>query len=225
MAELREICTEEGVAPLFVTGNHDPYADGPHYLDLLSKRVFVTHGDLLYQKISPWSRELEISRDALEKVFADFANADLADLDTRLDLMLRARLALKAVAPPVHGGPLGKLWTIFGEAWPPRRPIEILRVWLTAHRDAERVRSLYRPEASAMVYGHTHRPGLWIRNRALYINTGGFLTFSRALVVEIQRNSIQVFRVVRKSDWFCIGDAAAGEFRLAPPAARAHAAG
>lgn len=206
---LRDIVSDFGAEATYVTGNHDPDIGGPHYLDLPGG-VFVTHGDILYKNISPWSRELEVSRVPLSKVMAKYADADLSDLDARAAFMAEARLAIEAVAPEVKPGAWGKLLTILQEAWPPRRPVAILRVWATSHRLAHRLREQFRPDSRFILYGHTHRPGIWRRGDAAAINTGGFLTMARAQVVEISAGELRVLRVVAKG----------GEFRLGEEAAR-----
>ena len=46
-----------------LTGNHDPDVSPHHTLDLADGRVFVTHGDILFDSIVPWSRDAaEIGR-------------------------------------------------------------------------------------------------------------------------------------------------------------------
>ncbi len=46
-----------------------------------------------------------------------------------------------------------------------------------------------------MLFGHTHRGGLWRRDGRLLVNTGGFVTFAWPLIAELDKGTVSVFRV------------------------------
>ncbi len=58
-ALMREACEGAGAHPIFINGNHDPILSDLSHVDLVDGSVLVTHGDLLFHDISPWSHEAE----------------------------------------------------------------------------------------------------------------------------------------------------------------------
>ena len=41
-----------------ITGNHDPDLSSTHWAEFSEGSVFVTHGDILFDSIVPWSKDL-----------------------------------------------------------------------------------------------------------------------------------------------------------------------
>ena len=55
---------------IVVTGNHDPDVSAIHHLELLGGLVFITHGEVLFDDLVPWSRELPQIRDLFRRELA-----------------------------------------------------------------------------------------------------------------------------------------------------------
>ncbi|MFM9030676.1 MAG: metallophosphoesterase, partial [Opitutaceae bacterium] len=56
-AEVESFVREQAPAATFITGNHDADISDRHHLELAQGRVFVTHGDILFDNLVPWSRD------------------------------------------------------------------------------------------------------------------------------------------------------------------------
>ena len=114
---------------IFVTGNHDPAISEVHELLLADGRVWVTHGDICFDDLTPWSRNqpelvalvrAELAREPagdyraipVRLRVARTVAGQLEEKVDRLDRSLRARLLW--------------LWHTF---LPPRQPIAMLRAW------------------------------------------------------------------------------------------------
>src|SRR5260370_12944576 len=55
-ADLARICHQAGRKAFFVNGNHDPTVSNTNHLDLERGAILVTHGDILFLDLAPWSR-------------------------------------------------------------------------------------------------------------------------------------------------------------------------
>lgn len=193
---LRDLCAREGAGCLFIRGNHDPQAGDHQWLDLCGGEVWVTHGDVLYDDISPWSHELMRGnlRRQLKQRLADENDRIGDDLAARMQLTQWAREQLKAQPPRIHPGLRGRIYTVMAECWPPMRPFQILRVWTRSHLHADAVRQRFRPDARVVIHGHTHFPSVRRSNGVTVVNTGSFHTLSRPWVADIQGREMKVLR-------------------------------
>ena len=57
LGDLRRLCADLEITPVFLPGNHDPGWEGSGWIGLGGDRVVVTHGDSVMWGGSPWSRE------------------------------------------------------------------------------------------------------------------------------------------------------------------------
>ena len=203
-SRLEELCGELGVNPVFMTGNHDPEISGNHFFDLCGGKVFLTHGDLLYEDVSPWSKLIAEMREVLERIRSEYPPDYLNDLELSLEVAKRVSAETR-VRRAVRAGSFRKLRTILAEAWPPQRPAIIIKTWLCSHYRGHEVRNRFRPDADFIVYGHTHRALLHEYQGKHVINTGAFMPLSRAMMVEIQGGEMSVNEVCRRAGNFCIG--------------------
>jgi len=202
--QLEQLCDELGVEPVFLTGNHDPEVSGTHYLDLCRGKVFLTHGDILYEDVSPWSKLIGEMRELLERIRCEYPLDYLDDLDLSLEVAKRIALETRA-RPAISDGRMRKLRTLLAEAWPPHRPVMILKTWLRSHYLGHSVRNRFRPGADFIIYGHTHRALIHKQEDKYVINTGAFMPLSRAMLVEISAGTVSVNDVCRRSGQFCVG--------------------
>lgn len=194
LGELRELCRAEGAATVFLGGNHDPTAWPLEWLDLLEGRVAATHGDVWLRWISPWSVHLREFRPALEAIYAAERPLQDLDLESRLALLRRCRLAL----PPSETRQRSQSrWDqaafLCRELWPPRRPWEVLKAYGQLPGLAGGFAAAHRPRSRVLLFGHTHRARAWRRGGRLLINTGAFVTFARPVMVTIQRGHLEAW--------------------------------
>ena len=195
-SKLQQTCAEAAVKAIFVTGNHDASISEVHHVDLASGTVLVTHGDILFHGLSPWSQEAARLQEAHTQELAALGNP------TQLELRLQA--AKRSVRAIEHFGPKlrisGNRFTGFlHELWPPWRPFQIFGCWAVTPHRAHALATDHRPEARYVIIGHTHFSGIWRRKNRVVINTGAFLPYSRPLavdVIEAADGSVEV--VVRK---------------------------
>ena len=57
LAEVRRFFADESPPADLLTGNHDNDISETHALELAGGRVFITHGDVLFEDIVPWGRD------------------------------------------------------------------------------------------------------------------------------------------------------------------------
>ncbi|MCH2060169.1 MAG: metallophosphoesterase [Verrucomicrobiales bacterium] len=201
-AELEQLCAKIGTEPVFLTGNHDPEVSGTHYLDLCTGKVFLTHGDILYEDVSPWSKLIAEMREVLGRIRSEYPPDYRDDLELSLEVAKRISAETR-VRPAIRDGRLRKLRTLLAEAWPPHRPAKIIKTWLRSHYLGHALRNRFRPGADFIIYGHTHRAMVHEHDDKHVINTGAFMPLSRAMVVEIKGGEISAHDVGRKSGHFC----------------------
>lgn len=200
-------CRAERAEPIFVNGNHDPVISSASHLDLANGAVLVTHGDFLFHDISPWSKDARIIRDAHNKALAELGADALVDFEKRLSAQKRAALAIELHDSNLPHGPLAQVMTFVREAWPPWRPLQIIKVWLQTPGKAVELARVFRPEARFVVIGHTHFGGLWKRGRRVIINTGSFIPIAGRRLVDLERDTLTVKKLRRdRAGDFVVGD-------------------
>jgi predicted phosphodiesterase len=200
-----------------LTGNHDPDISALHHLTLADGQIFVTHGDVIFDNIVPWGR------DAAH--ISSLIATELARLDSTARTDLAARLAIwRSVAaqiPQRHQSEANRLKYLLHFAadtvWPPLRIFRVLAAWRNAPRlSAELARQHY-PQASFILTGHTHRPGIWHQpNGVTVVNTGAFCPPSGGYTVDLHSTNILIRRIEYRHDEFHAG-APLAEFSLAAP--------
>jgi len=201
---LRQLCVASGANPVFLTGNHDPALTDLHHLELADGAVFVTHGDILFQGISPWSIEAAALREAHRQATETLAPS--ADLHRQLVAIRRAALALEQM-----GGKFltlqkpGVLNAITHHLWPPWRPWHILMGWARTPFLANALAAAHAPQARFVIVGHTHFSGVWRVGKRVVINTGGFVPLSSGLAVDLDDEWLIVRKIAFEN----------GQFRLA----------
>ncbi len=201
---------------IFVTGNHDPAISEVHELLLADGRVWVTHGDICFDDLTPWSRNqpelvalvrAELAREPagdyraipVRLRVARTVAGQLEEKVDRLDRSLRARLLW--------------LWHTF---LPPRQPIAMLRAWRELPARAAALAAAQRPSAQVVVTGHVHLPGVWTpRPGPTVINTGSFLAPLGGHLVDLVGEEVGVRRITRHKGGFHPGKTIA-EIQLSP---------
>lgn len=201
------VCQAESAQPIFVNGNHDPVISSASHLDLADGAVLVTHGDFLFHNISPWSKDARIIRDAHDKALAELGADALEDFEKRLSAQKRAALAIELHDSNLPRGPLARVMTFVREAWPPWRPLQIVKVWLQTPGKAAALARVFRPHARFVLIGHTHFGGLWKVGPRVIINTGSFIPIVGRRLVDLEGDTLTVKKIARdRSGDFVVGD-------------------
>jgi predicted phosphodiesterase len=203
-----------GTPVTLLTGNHDPDITRQHSLELASGRVLVTHGDVLFESIVPWSNEAKIMRQKVIQALAALPGDGSSRLEGRLDAFRSAAASIHQRHQSEHD-PFRYAMRLAGDTvWPPDRLFKILRAWSEAPGRAAALATRHRPRASFIIIGHTHRPGVWrMPSGIIVINTGSFCRPFGAMVAEVGAATLLVRRVVRRDGAFHPGPQVA-EFPL-----------
>jgi predicted phosphodiesterase len=220
-AELDTFTTSAGVPLTLLTGNHDPDLTGRHALDLAEGRVFVTHGDILFNDIVPWGRDVPEIKRLIAAELATLTPAVFEQLDAHLALWRRVCLRI----PQRHQSERNRLKYALRFAadtvWPPTRVFRVLAAWRRAPALAAALARRHRPASRFILTGHTHRPGIWRQPDGLtVINTGSFCPPTGGCVVDLTIDRLIVRRTDSRGGEFYAGPVIA-DFALADSAGSA----
>ncbi|HEX4124330.1 MAG TPA: hypothetical protein VHY37_06350 [Tepidisphaeraceae bacterium] len=200
--QLRALCVERGIESIFVNGNHDPILSPMNHLDLARGAVVVTHGDVLFQNISPWSDEAPVLYEAHLAELAKLPCEAFADFDKRLAAVKQACMVFATRRSTLKAGMPGIIQSFAREAWPPWRPLKIIGAWRQLPRRAVAMGRVFRPQARYIVVGHTHYAGIWRRGPRTIINTGSFMPHGGTYLVDLQDSQLAVRKISRHGGAF-----------------------
>jgi len=199
---LAEVCLRAGVRPVFLNGNHDPVVSSASHLDLCDGAVLVTHGDILFHEVAPWSREAKVVGPEHSRALQRLSEEARSDFEERLVACKQASLALEMHEPRSASRRWARAAMVFREGWPPWRILRIVKCWMQAPGRAARLAEEFRPQARFVIIGHTHRAGIWKRRSRIVIDTGSFLPLSGTRAVRIDSGRLEVRQIVRvQREW------------------------
>jgi predicted phosphodiesterase len=199
----------------FLTGNHDANLTSHHALDLADGEIFLTHGDILYDDLVPWSQDAPLIRQRLAAEYSVLSPAQRDDLGTRLALYRRVVMTIPQRHQSERNPVKFALQFANDTIWPPSRLVRILRSWSAMPGLAATLARNHRPHAKFIIIGHTHRPGIWRQPDGLVvINTGSFSRPLGGCVVDVEPGRLVVRRIKAKRGEFRPGRVLA-EFALA----------
>ncbi|HYZ71688.1 MAG TPA: metallophosphoesterase [Chthoniobacterales bacterium] len=205
-AVIARLCHSIGCRATFVNGNHDPAVSKIDHLDLMDGRILVTHGDILFLGVAPWSRQALAYRKIHLRALANLGPDALMNFEKRLLAAKRTSIKLQLMERPVtEHSKAPKLSVLVQQFWPPHRPFMILRAWLQTPTLAARLCDLFRPNSKYVIVGHTHYPGFWKRGPVTVINTGSYVLHFGALAVLLNGESIEIRRVIKQKEGFALG--------------------
>jgi predicted phosphodiesterase len=178
-----------------LTGNHDNDISAHHALDLAAGAVFVTHGDVLFDEIVPWGRDVPLIRKLMAEEWAGRPAAQRESLEHRFEVLrlVAARLPQRHQVEP-------NLWKyvrsyLADTMWPPDRALRIMRTWREAPARVAALLQAHRPAARYGVIGHLHKPGVWTQpGGRVVINTGSFCPPLGGAVVDLHPDRLVVRR-------------------------------
>ncbi|MDP0492384.1 MAG: hypothetical protein Q7Q71_15155 [Verrucomicrobiota bacterium JB023] len=176
-AELQDRCATQGVEFVALTGNHDPDSSEDGWLFLDGRRILVTHGDMVYDTTSPWSRELFKRRTEV------LTYLETCPAQTMTDRWQATREIGKILRPEKKMAPNLLIYAKIA-LWPPERLLEIGKTWAGFVAESGKFLDRFAPEVNDLVCGHFHRPGQFKVGQRTVWNTGSMMKFSRAMVVE-----------------------------------------
>jgi predicted phosphodiesterase len=205
-AVIARLCHSVGCRATFINGNHDPSVSKIDHLDLMDGRILVTHGDILFLGVAPWSRQALAYRKIHLRALAQLGPDALMSFEKRLLATKRTSIKLQMMERPVTERSVApKLRVLVQQFWPPHRPFMILRAWLQTPYLAARLCDLFRPNARYVIVGHTHYPGLWRRGPITVINTGSYVLHFGALAVLLDGEWVEIRKVKRQKEGFALG--------------------
>ncbi len=200
--ELRELCERDGVELVVLSGNHDAFVSDRRHLLMMGGRVLVTHGDVLHPAIAPWARGAGTMKqrtlEALERYRQPDEPPGSLDLPRRLEVAQNVANLQFAESEGKGGHGVAELLLR------PDRVAAMAWYWKTQPELAASLLEAAAPSASVIVFGHSHRPGVWRRRGRVVINTGSFVLPFRPRVVRIDGDTLRVRRVRRESGGDCV---------------------
>jgi predicted phosphodiesterase len=199
----------------WLTGNHDPTISDLHAVEFADRRVFVTHGDILFENLVPWGRDAAVLSGRVAAELARLSPTEREQLDERF---LAYRRAAEAI-PQRHQSERNCLKYALGFAadtiWPPLRILRVLQAWKETPARAASLVKRHNLPAQVFVMGHTHRLGIsQAPGGVLVINTGSFCPPCAGGVVDISSTHVLLRSVERRANEFRLG-ATIAEFALA----------
>jgi len=200
-----EVCAAAGARPVFINGNHDPILSDLSHVDLADGAVLVTHGDLLFHDISPWSHDAGLIGAAHSRELAELAGDAFLDFEKRLKASKRAALAIELHRTRRRRDNLSFIRTVARECWPPWRPFQVFQSWAVTPARAEALARVFRPRARFILIGHTHFSGCWRRGPRMIINTGSFLPLSGRMAIDVQDATLTVRPILLERGVFKAG--------------------
>jgi predicted phosphodiesterase len=209
-----EFVRQEVPGGVLLTGNHDADISEVHHLDLLGGIVFVTHGEILFEDLVPWSPERSQISELYRQQLAALPASERDRLEPRLDACKRACARLHPLPDPPRG-PWRRTVHTARKFWPPRRTFAMIRAWRELPERVATVVRRHRPRARFAIVGHTHLPGVWFRQEVVVINTGSFCPPFGGYAVDVSSDQVVVRRVRQHGPQFQLGRVVAS-FALAP---------
>ncbi len=215
LAEVRAFFPAHVPHVTFVTGNHDADLTADHALDLAAGAVFVTHGDILYEDIVPWSQDAPSIFPQIAAGLAALPAAERTQLAPRLAVWRRVAAAIPQRHQSESRGFRYAIHFAQDTIWPPSRVWRVLKTWRGERAVAAAFVREHRPQAKFFIIGHTHRPGAWrLPSGIVVVNTGSFCRPLGGCAVDLAGDRVIVRRVELRHGEFHAG-ATIAEFSLA----------
>lgn len=204
---LKQVISECGAQAQFICGNHDPIISGTSHAEFADQGILITHGDILYQNVAPWSLNARLYDRAHRSELHRLPPAEHKDLASRLAALRRATLAYDVehvTAPP---GIIGSFVHFVETTWPPWRPFYILKSWAEVPARAEAFAREFRPKLRFLIIGHTHKAGIWRRGNLTIINTGTLMRGFNRQAILFEDGKLSVRHIDYRKKKFQLGKA------------------
>jgi predicted phosphodiesterase len=204
-ADLARICHQSGRKAFFVNGNHDPTVSSTNHLDLAQGAILVTHGDILFLDVAPWSPDAVHYRKKHRQILDVLGPDGYADFEKRLLASKRTSIELQMIEEPLTRGRSSGFRLFIRHCWPPWRPLMIVKAWCQVPGRAANLARVFRPNARFVIVGHTHYPGAWDVSPRVIVNTGSFVPYFGAYAAIIESGRIEVRQINFRKSQFVLG--------------------
>lgn len=210
LMRLVELAAVDGVDVDILSGNHDPWLSATRSMTLAGGSILVTHGDALHPAIAPWVPNADLLRSAFEKAMADHERSGGLDgLEARLDAARQAAFEeWEALEAQSEKRPL---WELLKRPW---ALVTILDYWRRVPKLAADFLAEHAPESRYLVFGHTHRPGVWTIDGRTLINTGSFDMPCRPRAVAIEGDAMCVHKIKKRGGVWTLAPREVARFDL-----------
>ena len=201
--EMKRFLRERVPEVIFVTGNHDPVISDTHELLLADGRIWVTHGDICFDDLTPWSRHRDELVALVQAELDRDPTLNYHTIEGRLQVARAATQHLKETVDRLDPSVTARLVWIWHTLFPPRQPLAMLRAWRELPARAAALAVAQRPAAQVVVTGHVHLPGVWPRKGGpIIINTGSFLAPLGGHLVDLAGDTVLARRIIRREGNF-----------------------
>ncbi|MEM1210957.1 MAG: hypothetical protein AAGI68_01535 [Planctomycetota bacterium] len=185
LLRLQDLTEADGVKLTYLAGNHDPLITDRRFLRLADRRVFITHGDMLHDTISPWSEHAARLKALHADAYAALQNTSVTpspghdagqDFDERAAVVAHTAAMKWQEIADSSGKPKPKASRLQQKLRKARKAAAVAWYWHTLPHAAKAFARRYAPESRFFLFGHIHRAGVWLdRAQQRYIiNTGSF---------------------------------------------------
>lgn len=197
VVRIQQLCDEDGVELILLSGNHDPLISDLRSLELNDGEVYLTHGDGLHPAISPWAGHRDRLRVLNERTHGSLRPDEAESAQGHLAAAQYASLFTWDEMSRQHE-PHATGWRKrLGQAM---KLCRVLWYWNTLPHAAVRFAKRHAPSARFFIFGHIHRAGIWRRRDRVVINTGayGFPFNPRAVIIE--NHELSVWPIIKDAD-------------------------
>lgn len=206
VAELQDFFRQRVPEVVFITGNHDPDISGTHELLVADRRVWITHGDVCFEDLTPWARHVAELRRRAAAMRAEIPAEERGKLETLFRIaraVAREETDLPDRTTRSWAAHVAWVWHTF---FPPRQVLAMFRCWRDLPKLAHALAVMQRPTAQVVVTGHVHFPGVWRLDAGpVVINTGSFFRPLGGNLVDVHADRVEVRRIRRTAEGFSPG--------------------
>lgn len=200
--QLQQLADSDGVKLTLICGNHDPAISDKHHALLADGQVFVTHGHVFHEAQAPWCVAGPQLLEAFRQKMAEFEGEDMSDFE-RICLCAEHASAKywqsKGDQPPVSTG-------LRRAMCQPTVACTILKYWHQIPRDAAHFAQLHVPRARFVVFGHSHRQGIWHRAGRTILNTGSFGFPGKPFGIVLRDHALCMHRIRQSPDGYRLSE-------------------
>ena len=202
---LQERLHAAGCEIIPIAGNHDAKAFERRDLFLEDGLVWVTHGDVLDERIAPWS----LSANKMAKVW----NQAASQMPIHQRLSLQGQLEISRAAgfsewdlKPTDRVPSAGGTSLRKAMRDPSRLISVLRYWKECPDRMLRFARTTNVKSPILVLGHSHNAGRWRREDRTILNTGAFGFPGRPYAVVLNNTGVALLAVEREDDRYRLAE-------------------
>lgn len=193
LEELIELCEQLNVEPIFLPGNHDPQISERTHLELFDGRIVIFHGDVIYPKVSPWSKFYFWKKEEVDRYLSQIEPEHLS-ISERYQL---AHKVVQLMKPQKRGKTTkGNFSYYLDMLFPPQRLWELLRVKYKHKKELQKFVEHYFPKAEIILYGHFHNMSHFNLEGKIFVNTGAFMRGCKSSMIEITEKQLLTSNVI-----------------------------